>query len=329
MSPEDLGQVLSKLTIPTRDDVILGPENLDDAGVVRLDADRALVQTIDFFPPIVDDPYDYGRIAAANALSDVYAMGGTPLSVMNVVGFPRRKLDMSILGDILAGGSAMIAKAGAALLGGHSVEDEEIKYGLAVTGLIHPDHVRANGDARPGDILVLTKPLGMGAVTTSIQKGKEDEEQVRLAVESMATLNDGAARATEGLDVSAVTDITGFGLLGHGSEVARASRVTLVFDAESLPLTLGSRELAMKGCLSGGAARSRHYLGPRAGIEPSVPPELASLAFDAETSGGLLIAVAEKDVDTLIRQLEREQTPARAIVGRVEKEDPTTWVRLR
>ena len=249
-----------------------GPEQLDDAGVIRIDERRSLVQTIDFFPPIVDEPRDFGRIAAANALSDVYAMGGTPLSALNVVGFPRKTLDMSVLAEILAGGSEKIAESGAALLGGHSVEDGEIKYGLSVTGIVDTDRVWSNDGARVGDVLVLTKPLGMGAVTTSIQQRKEDPAHVREAVASMATLNAGAARAIGDLDVRAVTDITGFGLLGHGSEMARGSDVTLRYDSHALPTTSGARELAAGGCLSGGAGRTRRFLGEHAAIADSLHP---------------------------------------------------------
>ncbi len=286
------------------------------------------MQTIDFFPPIVDDPRDFGRIAAANALSDVYAMGGTPFSCLNVVGFPRKSLDMSILGEILAGGSEKIAESGAALLGGHSVEDGEIKYGLSVTGIVDIDHIWSNDGARVGDVLVLTKPLGMGAVTTSVQQDREDPAHVAAAVESMATLNAGGARALEGLDVKSVTDVTGFGLLGHGAEMARGSNVTFRFDASAIPITIGARELAADGCLSGGAARSKRFLGDRAAVAASVPAELVSLAYDAETSGGLLIAVAAADLETLLERLRAEATPACAVVGEVMAQEPGIWVRL-
>lgn len=305
-----------------------GPEQLDDAGVIRIDDERSLVQTVDFFPPIVDDPRDFGRIAAANALSDVYAMGGEPLSVLNVVGFPRKDLDMEILGEILAGGSEKIAESGAALLGGHSVQDGEIKYGLSVTGVVRTDSVWSNAGARVGDILVLTKPLGMGAVTTSIQKGTEDADQVAAAVESMATLNASGARALSGLDVKAVTDVTGFGLLGHGAEIARGSNVTLRFDSSALPYTPGAEELAAVGCLSGGASRSRRFLGDHAVVASGVSEAHAALGFDAETSGGLLIAIHPNDLNTLLGRLKEANTPACAVVGEVIAAEGETWVRL-
>lgn len=308
--------------------MILGPEKLDDAGVIDLGNGIALVQTVDFFPPIVDDPFEFGQIAAANSLSDIYAMGATPLSALNIVGFPRKQLDISVLGDILAGGASKMVEANVALLGGHTVEDSEVKYGLAVTGTIDPAQLKSNEGARPGDILVLTKPLGMGAVSTSIQQGKEDPAHAAAAIKSMATLNAGAARAMAAVDSHAGTDITGFGLLGHGSEIARASNVTLRFQADKLPLTLGARELAAAKCLSGGAGRSRAYLGEHAHIASDVPTELADLAFDAETSGGLMIVVAPDDVDKLIKALEDEGTLTQAIIGEVAPADGEVWVSL-
>lgn len=316
------------MTFPTRPEVVLGPETFDDAGVIRVDGGGALVQTIDFFPPIVDDPRDFGRIAAANALSDVYAMGGTPLSALNVVGFPRRKLDIEILGEILEGGSEKMAEAGVALLGGHSVDDAEIKYGLAVTGLIDPERVCTNAGARPGDRLVLTKPIGMGAVSTSIQQGKADPDVVGAAVEVMATLNAGAARAVREAQVHAVTDITGFGLLGHAAEMARASEVTLALRWSSLPVTRGARELARRGMLSGGANRNRRYLGERADVSRNLPADVAGLIFDSETSGGLFVAVPPSDGDTLIDALRREDTPCAVEIGEVLPRQEGVWVRV-
>ncbi len=308
--------------------MLWGPSTLDDAGAIRIDEERALLQTVDFFPPIVDNPFDYGRIAAANALSDIYAMGGEPLSVLNLAGFPRRELDLAILTEILNGGSAAIEEAGAALLGGHTVEDAEIKYGLAVTGIVAIDQLTTNQGAQPGDRILLTKPLGTGAVTTSLQQGRSDPEQVKAAVLSMQTLNRGAARAIKAVTSSAVTDVTGFGLLGHASEIARAADVTLTFEATALPLLPGAVELATDGCLSGGAGRSRRFLAERLEIEEGVDEALANLALDAETSGGLLICVPEKQVDDLVAALDREKTTVQAIVGRVEPRRTGTWVRL-
>lgn len=320
--------------MPTRPEVLHGPESLDDAGVIRV-GDTALVQTVDFFPPIVDDPRDFGRIAAANALSDVYAMGGTPLSVLNIVGFPAKTLDLEILGEILAGGSEKIAEAGAALLGGHSVEDQEVKYGLSVTGIVDPDRILTNGRAAPGDRLVLSKPIGMGAVTTSLQKDIAVDAQVAAAVETMATLNAGGLKAIQeielGLDSPAVrsaTDVTGFGLVGHATEMARASKTTIRLDLGSIPITLGAEDLAAKKCLSGGAGRNRAYLGDAVVVSPDASSARVDLAFDSETSGGLLIAVAPAHADRLIEALEKHGTPCAAIVGEVLAERPGVAIEL-
>ena len=307
-----------------------GAETLDDAGVIRVPGapHQALVQTIDFFPPIVDDPVDFGRIAAANALSDVYAMGGEPFCALNLVGFPRSKLPMEILGEILKGGAEKLAEANAALLGGHSVEDVEIKYGLAVTGLIHPDKVIKNGGALPGDRLILSKPLGMGALSTAIQRGKATDAEIKAAVATMATLNAGAAAAMRTVDTHAATDITGFGLMGHATEMAEASDVTFVIDAAALPFTPSATELAAKGILSGGTTKNRHFLGEKIAVEAKVPGEIAAIAYDSETSGGLLIAVAEDQVDTLLAALKEHVTPCAVVIGRVIAKEAGTTVKL-
>ena len=321
-------QVLSKFEFPTRDDVVLGPETLDDAGAIDIGDGRLMIQTVDFFPPIVDDPYEYGMIAAANALSDIYAMGAEPVSVLNVVGFPRDKLDMEILGTILAGGAEKIREAGAALLGGHTVEDNEIKYGLSVTGFVERDRLWTNGGAQAGDVLILTKPLGMGALSTSGQSGKGDPEWMAAAIRSMATLNAAGARALREHEVHSVTDVTGFGLLGHASETSRAAGVVLRFEAAKLPFTPGAIELSRKGTLSGGTRRNRAYLGEHAQIGAGVAPEIAALAFDSETSGGLLAAVPPAAVDGVLASLREAGTPCAEVVGEVQPADGDTWVRL-
>ncbi len=314
--------------MPTRPEVVLGPETFDDAGVIKLGTGPMLVQTVDFFPPIVDDPMDFGRIAAANSLSDIYAMGATPYCALNIVGFPRKKLDLAVLRAILEGGAEKMREANVALLGGHTVEDAEVKYGLAVTGLVDRQHLRTNAAAKAGDALVLTKPLGMGALSTAIQQEKGSAEDIARAIATMATLNAGAAHALAPLDVHAVTDVTGFGLLGHASEMARAASVTLRFEAAALPFTPGARELAADGVLSGGSARNRSYLGDYAEIAAKVPRENADLAFDSETSGGLLIALPEEHVATLIAALQAEETPCAVRIGKVLPRDGELWVRL-
>lgn len=290
---------------------------------------RVLVQTVDFFPPIVDTPREFGQIAAANSLSDIYAMGAQPLSALNIVGFPSKQLGIEVLGEILAGGADKLREANTALIGGHTVEDAEVKYGLAVTGLANRGDIIVNGGAKPGDRLLLSKPLGMGAVSTSIQRDKANPEHVAVAIETMATLNAGAARAMRAVGASAATDITGFGLLGHASEMARASGMTLQFDAGRLPFTPGAVELSRRRVLSGGVARTRRFLAGHAVVESSVAQEVADLAFDAETSGGLLIAVSEDRAEALRRALEDEGTPCAVEIGEVIGLQGDTWVMLR
>jgi selenide, water dikinase len=308
--------------------VIVGPESFDDAGVIDLGNGQALVQTVDFFPPVIDDPYEFGQIAAANSLSDIYAMGGMPLTVLNIVGFPSDKLPIAVLAEILAGGATKVREAGAAVLGGHSVKDAEIKYGLSVTGVVRRDQILTNGGARVGDRLVVTKPLGMGAITTGIKRQRTAPADVRAATATMATLNAGAARAVRAVGATAVTDITGFGLLGHGSEIARASNATLRFRWGLLPFTSGAAHLAQDGIVSGAAARSRTSLGDEAALDASVPHWAADLAFDAETSGGLLISVAPHQVDALLAALRAEQTPCAVVVGEVVAAESQVLVEL-
>jgi selenide,water dikinase len=320
-------KVLSALAVPSRPEVLLGPETSDDAGVIDLGDNRALLQTVDFFPPVVDDPYDFGRIAAANALSDVYAMGGYPLSVLNIVGFPTRELSTDVLLQILQGGSAKIAEAGAALVGGHTVEDREIKYGLAVVGLVRKDRIMTNAGAKSGDAIFVTKPLGMGAINKAIKNGSADVVWIKEATDSMATLNAAAARAVARIGANAVTDITGFGLIGHALEMARASRVTLRLIAEHLPITPGAIELARTGATSGASRRNRAFAGHKVNVSTRVPEEIAALAFDAETSGGLLISLDAAKAEALHSAL-REEGVIAAKIGTIEKPEMTALVRL-
>jgi selenide,water dikinase len=295
--------------------------------VVRLDAERALVQTLDFFPPVVDDPVWYGRIAAANALSDVYAMGGKPLTAMNIVGFPA-VLPPSLLGEILRGGAEKVIEAGAILVGGHSVRDTEVKYGLSVTGIVHPDRIVTNAAARPGDVLVLTKPLGMGAITTAIKQDKVGDDVAEAACAQMATLNKDAAEAALAAGAKAATDVTGFGLMGHGRGIAEASRVTLELDHAAVPLFPGALALAEQKLVSGGAGRTRAFLGEQAEVAAAVPAALCDLCFDAETSGGLLIAVDPARADALVADLVRRRTPCAVVVGRVAERRGEVRIRL-
>ncbi len=299
MGPSDLEQVLLPLKKYTNPNLIVGLEVSDDAAVYRLGPDQALVQTVDFFPPVVDDPYMYGAIAAANSMSDVYAMGGEVIMGINVVGFPE-DLPYAILGKILQGGADKMAEVGAIVAGGHTVTDKEPKYGLAVTGLVHPDKVLTKGGAKAGDILYLTKPLGVGVITTAGKRDVVDEDTLSTAIASMARLNRNAAhiiRDVVGVEaVHCCTDITGFGILGHTSEMARQSvAVDFVLRLERLPFLPGARKYAQMGCLPGGVGRNRAFL--QDGPEPKVrflieaPTDLDDLIFDPETSGGLCFAV--------------------------------------
>ncbi len=302
MPAGSLGQVLQKLAIPSHPDLLAGTAGFEDAGVFRLDSDRALVQTVDFFPPIVDDPRWFGRIAAANALSDVYAMGGTPITAMNLVGWPK-ELDMDVLGEVLAGGLEKVTEAGAVLCGGHSVVDAEVKFGLSVTGLVHPERFWRNGGARVGDVLFLTKPIGMGPISTGIKKEKVSAATARSAMEQMAMLNKAACEAVSDLGVHGATDVTGFGLLGHAHEMAAGAGLTLRIKARAVPVADGALALAQAGVFSGGTKRGQSYLESVATVEEGVDPALAAMMFDAETSGGLLLAVAAHDAAKVERRL--------------------------
>ena len=270
--------------------VLVGRESFDDAGVFLLREDLALIQTVDFFAPIVDDPYDFGQIAAANALSDVFAMGGEPLTALAIVGFPVGKLPMSVLTDILRGGQDKVREAGAALVGGHSIIDEELKFGLSITGQADPRRLLTNAAAGRGDVLVLTKPLGTGLLATAAKQHRLDEPQRAALYSSMRSLNAGASRAALALGLRCATDVTGFGLLGHASHIARASDVTLRFAASSLPELPGARASWRDGIRTGGAERNESFVAPLADWSTADPADVA-LALDPQTSGGLLVAV--------------------------------------
>jgi selenide,water dikinase len=273
--------------------VLVGAGTADDAAVYRLTDDLALVLTIDFFTPIVDDPFDFGRIAAANALSDVYAMGGTPVVAMNVVGFPLERVGGEVLREILRGGAETAGRAGIAIVGGHSIDDAEPKYGLSVTGVVHPDRVISNAGGRPGDVLVLTKPLGVGAVVTARKRGIVDDELLRRAVDVMTTLNDVGAAAAREADAHAMTDVTGFGLVGHLHSLGLASGVAARIDAGAVPSIDGVVELlAGEHAVSGGSAGNRRYAETFTSFGIDVPESRRRLVCDATTSGGLLVAVA-------------------------------------
>lgn len=303
--------------------MIAGIEHFEDAGVYKVRDDLALIQTVDFFTPIVDDPYTFGRIAAANALSDVYAMGGKPLTAMNIICFPVKKMDISVLHDILRGGLDTVREAGVALVGGHSVEDDELKYGLSVTGTIHPERVLLNSGARPGDRLILTKPIGTGIVSTAIKGGEAPAELIELSNRTMMTLNRAAAETVmETPGVHGCTDITGFGFLGHALEMAEASEVGMEIEAASVPRFQGVRELMDVGFLPGGLYRNRDYRMPSIDKAPSCPDWLLDLFFDPQTSGGLLISVSADNARGLVGKMRAAGIPEAAIVGEAVAEHP-------
>ncbi len=273
------------------------------------------MQTVDFFPPMVDDPRWFGRIAAANSLSDVYAMGGKPITAMNLVGWPR-DLDIELLGEVLVGGLEKTKEAGAVLCGGHSVMDQEIKFGLSVTGLVHPKRFWPNGGARLGDVLVLTKPLGIGPATTAIKREKASPQLIAAAMAQMATLNKAACEAVLDLEVHGCTDVTGFGLIGHATEMAEGAGLGLELRAADLPVLEGALDVVRAGVMSGGCNRGKQHYGPRVHIAATVDSALGDLVFDAETSGGLMLAVPEAIAGKVVQRLRDAGAPSHALIGR-------------
>jgi selenide, water dikinase len=321
LAPGVLAQALSGLPRSSHPNVLLGFETSDDAGIYQLSEDCALVQTLDFFTPIVDDPFTFGAIAAANSLSDVYAMGGTPLTAMSILCYPG-KGDPEVLAQILAGGSAKLREADCALLGGHSVSDDDIKFGFSITGTVHPQRFRANAHARAGDVLLLTKPLGTGVIATALKRGLAAAADVEAATASMLTLNRAAAEAMQPLDVHGCTDITGFGLLGHAREMALASGVTLEIACAELPVLAGAREAIAAGAIPGGLKNNQSFAACDVYAADGVPPELQTLCYDPQTSGGLLITLPGSDAVALLRQL-----PQARIIGRViPRKEKALWL---
>jgi selenide, water dikinase len=290
MGPGDLSRALAALPVKTDPRLLVGRETFDDAGVFRISDDLALVQTVDFFAPIVDDPFDFGQIAAANALSDVYAMGGQPLTALNIVAFPTSDLPLDVLSEILAGGQEKVHEAGALVVGGHTVVDTELKYGLAVTGRAHPNFLLTNAAAQPGDQLVLTKPIGNGILATAGKRGKLPPDAERVMIDTMKALNGTASRAALAVGSRCATDITGFGLLGHLSHIARASKVTLRVDLASISVLPGAREAARAGFVTDGAKRNGEYLRDLVRWQKGSDEDRAIL-FDPQTSGGLAVCI--------------------------------------
>lgn len=320
MGPEDLDRILKELSLPKNPKVLVGLETSDDAGVYQLNDEVALVQTADFFTPIVDDPFTFGEIAVANALSDVYAMGGTPLTALNLVAFPIKTLSPSILKEILRGGLSKMGEAGVALVGGHTIEDPEVKYGLAVTGIIHPKKILANAKAVPGDRLVLTKPLGTGIISTALKAGMASKEAVQKMVESMVALNREASEAMKAFGTHACTDITGFGFIGHALEMVMASQVGMVIFSEKIPILPEAMEYAKLGLIPGGAYSNRQFFSCRVEVSSHVSTLLVDLFYDPQTSGGLFISLPSDEAERLVETLKKEENIDSFIVGKVVEE---------
>ena len=305
------------LEIPTNDRVIVGMDSLDDAGVYKISDDLAIIQTVDFFTPIVDDPYWFGQIAAANALSDIYAMGGTPKTAMNLVGFPLKQMDISILRRILQGGLDKMKEAGVMLVGGHSVEDSELKYGLSVTGFVHPDRVLTKKNLSAGDRLVLTKPLGTGVINTAIKGGVASVKVIDKITRLMATLNRDVAEVMKQYSVHACTDITGFGLLGHLAEMVDGTGLGAVLDSKKIPILSEALDYAAMGMLPAGANKNKIFRESMVEFYSSVNPLIRDLLFDPQTSGGLLICIDRDDTDELVEELIQKGSDASAVIGEV------------
>lgn len=297
--------------------VLVGPKTFADAGIYKISDELALVETLDFFTPVVNSPYDYGQIAAANALSDVYAMGGKPLTAMNILCYPLKSLDKDILVEILKGGADKVNEAGATIVGGHTLQDSEIKYGLSVTGIIHPDKIVTNAGARPGDVLVLTKPLGTGLIISAIKNNKVFEGDEDLVTRSMCQLNKIASETMLEVGASSCTDITGFGLMGHAYEMAEASKVTLSFFAGRIPIFEGCKRYVGMGLIPGVSKLSKNYLKNDIRIDSSVQEELVDVLFDAQTSGGLLIALSKEKAEILCKKLREKGVLVASIIGEV------------
>ena len=331
-----LDAVLGKLARQHDPNVLVGFDTADDAGVYQIAPDQALVQTVDFFTPIVDDPYTFGQIAATNSLSDVYAMGGRPITAMAMVCFPENG-DFDVLERILAGGLSKMIEAGCTVVGGHSIRDPEIKFGYSVTGLIHPSRVFANSGAKPGDKLIFTKAIGTGVISTAIKKGKAKESWVEAATRSMTTLNRRAAEViselrsperagapvpTQSFEVHALTDVTGFGLIGHAREMALGSNVSLRFFASEIPLLEGAVECVREGFIPGGLKANREFAECVVGYDENVAEEIRTLLYDPQTAGGLLMSVAAEDADRLLDELKAAEVPARLIGEVLEAQKP-------
>lgn len=295
--------------------MIVGTSQADDCGVVRVSDDRAIILTVDFFPAIVDDPYLFGQVAAANAMSDVYAMGGEPVSALNIIGFPEGKLEIEALELLMRGGADKVNEAGAVIVGGHTMTDSELKYGLSIMGTIHPDKIVLTAGARPGDAIILTKPLGTGIYSTAMKKGVLDEEQERLFIDQMTALNAPAARAMVAAGAHACTDVTGFGLAGHALEMAAGSDVTIAIDMEAVPLLPDAADFASQGLLTGGGMSNVQFTSNSLEVEGSLTREQKMLLHDPQTSGGLLISLPAEKAQGLVDSIRNSGAGYAAVIG--------------
>jgi selenide,water dikinase len=317
LGPADLNAALANLPLLTNPNLIVGLDRIEDAGVYKLNEETAMVQTLDFFTPIVDDPFTFGQIAAANSLSDVYAMGGKPVTAMNIVCFPSKTMDISVLREILLGGIDKMREAEVVLVGGHSVDDQELKYGLSVTGTIHPQKVLRKEGSRFGDKLILTKPLGTGIISTAIKAGLASQDAANLIIKSMSTLNRKASEIMQEVGVNACTDVTGFGLMGHLSEMIEGTDHGVVVYSSLIPVFPEARELAKMGMIPGGLYRNRDYRHSMVEVRPDIDDFLADVIFDPQTSGGLLISVSEKKAEFLLERLLQAGVKDAVVIGEV------------
>jgi len=322
-----LDSVLTRLPKQFDPNVLVGFDTADDAGVYQLSPEMALVQTVDFFTPIVDDPFTFGQIAAANSLSDVYAMGGRPISALSIVGFPNTGRDVEVLEKILQGGLTKMQEAGCTVIGGHSIGDEEIKFGYAVTGVVNPQRIWRNVGARPGDRLVLTKRLGTGVIGTALKKDAAAKATVDAAILSMCSLNRSGMEAALPLEVHAATDVTGFGLLGHAREMALGSKVSFTIQSDRVTFLPEACELAQKGFLPGGLRRNQEFIAECVEFAPGVPEEVRNLLYDPQTSGGLIFSVSTADAIRLLEALRAQGITAQEVGEVVDKAHPLIQVR--
>lgn len=327
MGPGALEDVIKSLPVKPHPDLLVGMDTSDDAGVFRLDSETALVQTLDFFTPIVDSPYDFGRISAANSLSDVYAMGGRPITAMNIVCFPVGEFSEKILKETLAGGLEKIYEAGAVLVGGHSVDDKEFKYGLSVTGIVHPDKILKNMNAKTGDRLILTKPIGTGIIATAVKGKVADEEAIKALVEVATTLNKKAAEIMLKFQPNACTDVTGFGLIGHLLEMAKGSGKEIIIYTDSVPFIPKAKEYALMGLIPAGSYNTKNYCSKSISINKSVKQVVIDMLFDPQTSGGLIISLPENTAEECLKEMLDEGVAA-STIGEVTDSDAKGHIKI-